>query len=458
MERIKINIEEYLEEIIYIYIKIFGNQYRNIIEERVRSTEFIEYNTEQSVRSYIFFLENCKAQELSIKFLREIGIDVSSLEGKTYTEELPGDIRRLIREYIGGISGFTYLPEHNTLGIRAFDKKVQDANKEREDEIERNQIQFLNFLFADEEFYSKPDVEEFFKTPKGKETYKKIQEYIEIYNSIFREYKEFENTLEPYKKYVQDRKNIKFSETEEFKEILEKIGDTEENRKILEYILTERKLMTIAGKNLKRPTIFFSRFVSELEKGGMDDYTLLHEYCHAIEIHKENESTEESFISGFDLINKNELNLYRKDKRKYERLNENITDIFAIEATRILHGKGTYMLEPKELTENNTMDVNTSSITKNMLFPFLKSYKKEIIRARITGDMERLFSIIGKDNFEELNDCINRVDYLLGKGLKRSLDENKKGDKLVEEYNLQLKRLDRIYSNMKEHSIEDEER
>lgn len=124
MERLKINIEEYLEEIIDIYIKIFGNQYRNIIEERVRSTEFIEYNTEQSVRSYIFFLENCKAQELSIKFLREIGIDVSSLEGKTYTEELPGDIRRLIREYIGGISGFTYLPEHNTLGIRAFDKKV----------------------------------------------------------------------------------------------------------------------------------------------------------------------------------------------------------------------------------------------------------------------------------------------------------------------------------------------
>ena len=192
MDSLKINIEKYLEDIINVYVKIFGEQYRSIIEERIKGTEFIEYKTEQSVRSYIFFLENCKAQELSIKFLSKIGIDVSSLEGKPYTEELPDDIRKLIREYIGGISGFTYLPEQNTLGIRAFDKNVQEANKGRESEIERNQIQFLSFLFEDEELYSKSDVEEFFKTAKGQEIYIKIQEYIEIYNRIFGEYQEFE--------------------------------------------------------------------------------------------------------------------------------------------------------------------------------------------------------------------------------------------------------------------------
>ena len=449
MDSFKINIEKYLEEIIDIYIKIFGNQYRNIIEERVRSTEFIEYNTEQSVRSYIFFLENCKAQELSIKFLREIGIDVSSLEGKTYTEELPGDIRRLIREYIGGISGFTYLPEHNTLGIRAFDKKVQDANKEREDEIERNQIQFLNFLFADEEFYSKPDVEEFFKTPKGKETYKKIQEYIEIYNSIFREYKEFENTLEPYKKYVQDRKNIKFSETEEFKEILEKIGDTEENRKILEYVLTERKLMTIAGKDFKRPTIFFTRFVSELEKGGMDDYTLLHEYCHAIEMHKEKTGVEEDyFVSGLDIIDQNESNQYRNDKRKYEILNETITDIFSVEATIILHTRGIYISEPQELTNEDILACNTSIILKKLLLPFVTKYKEKIVRARITGDMQSLFNIIGIENFESLNDCVNKIDHLILEGLEKDLKSKRNDSELIKEYNRQKRRIEEIYRNM----------
>lgn len=449
MDSFKINIEKYLEDIINVYVKIFGEQYRKIIEERIKSTEFIEYNTEQSVRSYIFFLENCKAQELSIKFLREIGIDVSSLEGKTYTEELPGDIRRLIREYIGGISGFTYLPEHNTLGIRAFDKKVQDANKEREDEIERNQIQFLNFLFADEEFYSKPDVEEFFKTPKGKETYKKIQEYIEIYNSIFREYKEFENTLEPYKKYVQDRKNIKFSETEEFKEILEKIGDTEENRKILEYVLTERKLMTIAGKDFKRPTIFFTRFVSELEKGGMDDYTLLHEYCHAIEMHKEKTGVEEDyFVSGFDIIDQNESNQYRNDKRKYEILNETITDIFSVEATIILHTRGIYISEPQELTNEDILACNTSIILKKLLLPFVTKYKEKIVRARITGDMQSLFNIIGIENFESLNDCVNKIDHLILEGLEKDLKSKRNDSELIKEYNRQKRRIEEIYRNM----------
>ena len=449
MDSLKINIEKYLEDIINVYVKIFGEQYRSIIEEKIKGTEFIEYKTEQSVRSYIFFLQNCKAQELSIKFLSKIGIDVSSLEGKPYTEELPDDIRRLIREYIGGISGFTYLPEQNTLGIRAFDKNVQEANKGRESEIERNQVQFLSFLFGDEELYSKSDVEEFFKTAKGEETYKKIQEYIEIYNRIFEEYKEFENTLDPYRQYIKNRDDKKISETEEFKEILEKIGDTEENRKILEYILTGRKLMTIAGKNVKRPTIFFSRFVSELEKGGMDDYTLLHEYCHAIEIHKEKESTEEdSFISGFDLINQNELNPYRKDKRKYERLNETITDIFSVEATRILHSRGIYISEPQELTNEDILDCNTSIILKKLLMPFVEKYKEKIVSARITGNIQSLFNIMGRDNFESLNDCINKIDYLITQGLEKDLKSGKNDSELVKEYNKQKSRIEEIYRNM----------
>lgn len=449
MDSLKINIEEYLEDIINVYVKIFGEQYKSIIEERVRSTEFIEYNTNESIRKYVFFLENCKAQELSIKFLSKIGIDVSSLEGKPYTEELPDDIRMLIREYIGGISGFTYLPQQNTIGIRAFDKKVQEANKGRKDEIERNQIQFLSFLFEDEELYSKSDIEEFFKTPKGEETYKKIQEYIEIYNRIFEEYKEFENTLEPYRQYVKNREGKKISETEEFKEILEKIGDTEENRKILEYILTGRKLMTIAGKELKRPTIFFNRFVSELEKGGMDDYTLLHEYCHAIEMHKENgETTGDSLISGFDLINENQLNPYRKDKRKYERLNETITDIFSVEATRILHSRGIYVSEPRELTNEDILDCNTSIILKKLLMPFVTEYKDNIVRARITGDMQNLFNIIGRENFESLNDCINKIDYLITEGLEKDLKSGKNDSELVKEYNKQKSRIEEIYRNM----------
>ena len=178
---------------------------------------------------------------------------------------------------------------------------------------------------------------------------------------------------------------------------------------------------------------------------------MLHEFCHIIELQKKNG---ECVGSGFD--NSEEKNPYRKEKRKYERLNENITDIFAIEATKNLHSRGIYMLEPKEVIVNAVWDINTDSITKKMLIPFLQDYKKEIVKARITGDIEGLQNIIGKNNFEELNDCINKVDYLLQKGLKNRLYKNKKDDELIEEYQKEMERLDIIYSKMKEHSLEEE--
>ena len=450
MNILNIDVKDYIPNVIEAYIKIFGEEYRDIIQERINSAKIITYKTEQGIEDYVIFLENCKARELSIKFLKEIGVDVSCLEGKSYTEEVPSNIKRLISEYIGGYSGFTYLPEQNYIGIRAFDKKVQEKNKEYSEDIIEKQIEFLNFfLFGEDEegILDREDLEEFKKTDEYRKIYDNIQEYIKIYNRIFGEYERYSETLEPYREFAKKRREEEISETKEFKDILGQIGEIEGSEEVLRIIFIEGKLF-VTFKNVNTPILFFT-----IKEGGMLDYSMLHEYCHLIETYKRNEI----YVGcGFD--GDEEKNPYREDKRKYERLNENITDIFAIEATRILHGKGTYMLEPKELTENNTMDVNTSSITKNMLFPFLKSYKKEIIRARITGDMERLFSIIGKDNFEELNDCINRVDYLLGKGLKRSLDENGKDDKLVEEYRAQLKRLDRIYFNMKEHSIEDEER
>ena len=139
MDILNINLEEYFGEIIDVYTQIFGNEYREIIEEKIKNADYVTYSTANDVSKYIIFLEDCKARELSIKFLKEIGIDVSKLEGKKLTEEVPNKIRRLITEYIGGYSGFTYKPEQNIIGIRAFDKNVQKENKEYMKEIIKNQ-------------------------------------------------------------------------------------------------------------------------------------------------------------------------------------------------------------------------------------------------------------------------------------------------------------------------------
>ena len=255
----------------------------------------------------------------------------------------------------------------------------------------------------------------------------------------------YSKTIEPYREFVRERGKKEISESREYNDVLNKIGKTKENEELLNEIFINGKLF-VPIKNANRPRIFYT-----IENGGVLDYAMLHEFCHVIEIQIENGK---GVGSGFD--NSEEKNLYREEKRKYERLNENITDIFAIEATRILHNRGVYMLEPKELIVNDVWDINTDSITKKMLIPFLEDYKKEIVKARITGDMEGLLNIIGKDNFEELNDCINKVDYLIQKGLKRRLDKNEKNDELIEEYQKELERLDIIYSKMEEYSLEEE--
>ena len=99
-------------------------------------------------------------------------------------------------------------------------------------------------------------------------------------------------------------------------------------------------------------------------------------------------------------------------------------------------------------------------------------YKEQIIRARITGDINSLLEVVGKGNFEELNDCINVVDYFIyEKGLSKILEKRANNDRkekekdiesteeeVIEEYEKQLQRLDKIYINMEENLKSNEER
>lgn len=436
----EIELEKYIKEITITYTEIFGKEYEEIIKEKLQNAKYITYNTDIGIKEYKFFLEDCKAKELALRFLKEIGIDTNCMKNRNLTQEIPKKIKRYILEYIGGISGFTFKPEQNMIGIRAFDKKVQEDNKKEVKTIDENQIIFLNFLLEEqEEFYSKEDVERFFKTTKGQETYTKIQNYIKIYNKLLEEYIIYSKKLEKYQTSLKNKK-------EELEEIISKIGDTKENRQVLEIILENPKIF-VQIKNVENPILFYT-----IRQGGVLDYTMLHEFCHVIETNKENGKC---VGSGFDITE--ELNPYRKDKRKYERLNENFTDIFSIQATRTLHKKGKYLLEPQELVIPNIMDYNTSGITKKMLIPFLQKYKKQIIEARIIGNIDKLLEIIGENNFEELNDCINKVDYLIEKKNLNKYIGKKEKNEVVKKYNEQLERLKTIYANMELYTSRTEE-
>ena len=444
MDILKLDIKDYIPNVIEVYTKIFGEEYRELINERIKSGEIITYFTKEIIRGYMYFLKDCKARELSIRFLGKIGIDVSKLEEKSFAEEISGNIRYLAREYIGGSLGFTYLPEHNLIGIRAFDRNVQEKNKQYSRDIIENQIRFLNFYLGEERIFDEKELGEFLKTDEFKQINIKIQEYIKIYNKIFQEYEKYCEELEKNEEIAIKRTS------EKNRAILNRLNNVfidGNSKEILDTIFEQPKIV-VFFKSVKKPILFYT-----IRDGGFLDYIMLHEYCHLIEIPVKAGGYQGA---GFDYGE--EINPYMKDKRKYERLNENFTDIFASRATKMLHKKGIYMLELPGLTRNNTMDVNTSNITKKMLIPFLKDYKEEIIRARMTGDLESLFNLVGRDNFEELNDCINKVDYLVfEKELEKSLTK-KEDDKVTKEYKKELQRLDKIYYNMREYSLGDEAR
>lgn len=181
------------------------------------------------------------------------------------------------------------------------------------------------------------------------------------------------------------------------------------------------------------------------------DYIVLHELIHALE----SESIDsDNYRCGFEpkiFYGERSPHIYLHPKRKYERLNETITDLFALEALEILHSLDIYFMDDKTRTKVNPGNNNTSIILKTLLKPFMERYRDLIIDARICGNMDNLKRHIGDANFEELNDIIDYIDMLIEMGLPLKLNEQDMEDKLVLEYINELKKLSNVYTDMDEH-------
>lgn len=89
--------------------------------------------------------------------------------------------------------------------------------------------------------------------------------------------------------------------------------------------------------------------------------------------------------------------------------------------------------------------------------------EKEILEVMLTGDRQKFIEKIGTENFEEINDILNKVDYLVYEGLMKSLkkkerEKNKKENANVKEYREQLKRLKKVYARIDEKNKHKDER
>lgn len=125
--------------------------------------------------------------------------------------------------------------------------------------------------------------------------------------------------------------------------------------------------------------------------------------------------------NGFGLdISNVPPNQYERQYRRYEKINEALTDIFAIEATQLLAQNSLILLEPKEIIQGNYNNNNTLKETKDILMPLLERYRKQVIDAKLSSNHESLTKYIGKENFEQLVDVVNKVEYLKTQDLRKN--------------------------------------
>lgn len=188
--------------------------------------------------------------------------------------------------------------------------------------------------------------------------------------------------------------------------------------------------------------------------GGTLDYILLHEFIHLFE-HFLRCIGE---ISGFDHLssNDNRKNPYNRDNfRLYERFNETLTDMLAIDVLHVLHDEFKVFLLEDNSFIRSPINKNTNSILKNMLYPFYHDYFDIMIEAFMEEDLNILFDEVGRENFEELVDIVNYVDTLISKfGLADDIKTERTSSPFYGFYLNKVEETIDIYERMKRHKEE----
>ena len=220
-------------------------------------------------------------------------------------------------------------------------------------------------------------------------------------------------------------------------------GDNENVRKyIYEQIRNKKVSITFDGATLNDNEFASVMFYTiRTYSGGCLFYTFMHECGHIID-----QSSRE--IVGFDSNDViSERNPYDPGFRKYEKFNEVLNDIFVTEAVELIHNQGIYLIEPAEFTLLDTSNHNTAQITKNIVQPLVSKFRQQVISAKVNTNPNELIRYIGKDNFEELVDVVNKVDYLSRNGVVPKIATSPE-DEMVKEYFEQVEKATKIYSNI----------
>lgn len=232
---------------------------------------------------------------------------------------------------------------------------------------------------------------------------------------------------------------------DDFLDAKREFANNESNLKYIYEQIKNKRICVAANGGTRNDNEFISIMFYTIRTygGGSLFHSFMHECGHIID----QSSNGTGFEHSNDFNENSEKNPYDNAFRKYEKFNETLNDIFTIEAVELLHNQGIYLIEPQEFTLSDVSNHNTALITKNLLKPLLLKFRQQVISAKVKADHNELIRYIGKDNFEELVDVVNKVDYLSRNGVVPKIDTSP-NDKMVKEYFEQVERTKKIYNNI----------
>lgn len=486
-------IKRYIPTIIDAYSELLGEKYSGIIAERSNNLQYFIYESVESLQSYYDFLTQQKRKELSLKFLDIIGIK---------SNEFDEDLNVLINGHLDIWNNLLKNYEDYERTLEPYVKRILEERKLKEEIYEeksedffkkaynilplkirilldKNNLSIYEFFDSFNILEEKSNIEYFSEednikllddnvseNEKENIKYNRQQYLSKLINDRAVEFLSYEDIIKKYnldgiipsKEIVQQISQLKKLQIEEaekdYYNTKYNLEQYPEHIKEILYSNIYNKIISITP--ISNYSGFFSIlfFTYNFNDYGVLDFTILHEFLHQISLMLKNNI----FCSGFDMASAIpecclDVNPYNTDKRKYEILNENIFDILAISALDIIRNKGIYMLEEKNIVKNmNELEYsNTSSVTQDLLKPFVEKYIKQIARVIILGSTDKLFDEIGKENFEDLNDAINKLDYIIDIKKIISIDSVKEeitDDVDIQEFNILLKKIEQIYDNM----------
>ena len=205
-DKYSIDINHLIPEIIDTIVEVYGEKHRSTIEERLRSIKVFSYVRYKDV-DYEYLSElNHIREMLGIKFLRELGIEVSQeIEDEVYkdgsyyfTEEQKKTLKKFFEN--------NYFYKENFVPIFNFDEQaLKDAKKWEYQNIIYTRCKLLKQYGLD---ISEKNYKEVIASPKGKQVMEEVKRAYKIARKLAGEYDRLVEDYAEEVEYVQECERI----------------------------------------------------------------------------------------------------------------------------------------------------------------------------------------------------------------------------------------------------------